>query len=66
MAIRCCYHCTPPKRYPGCHDKCPVYLEEKAKYDELKEAENKRRKLKGELIAQRDELYFKAMKKRRR
>ena len=36
MAIKCCRNCVPPKRYPGCHDKCNKYLEEKAKWEEAK------------------------------
>lgn len=63
--INCCRYCTPPKRNPGCHAKCPEYLAERARYDELKEADDKRRQLRGELIAQRDKLYFEAMKRRR-
>jgi hypothetical protein len=66
MAIRSCYGCVPPERHPGCHDKCPKYLEEKARHNALKEADDKRRKLRGELIAQRDELYYKAMKRNRK
>ena len=61
-----CKDCTTPKRHPGCHDKCPEYLEQKAKYDAQKAAYDEKRRLRGELIAQRDELYYKAMKKRRR
>lgn len=64
--ISCCRDCVAPKRHPGCHDKCPEYLEQRARYDELKDAENKRRELKGNLIAQRNEVYYKAMKHRRK
>lgn len=28
MIIKCCRHCVPPKRYPGCHATCPEYIEE--------------------------------------
>lgn len=24
----CCIKCKPPKRYPGCSDKCPEYSEQ--------------------------------------
>lgn len=34
--IKCCKDCVPPTRYPGCHDKCSKYLEEKAKLEEIK------------------------------
>ena len=65
MALFSCKGCTSPKRYPGCHAVCPEYLADRARYDELKEADDKRRRVKGNLIAQRDELYHKAMKCRR-
>lgn len=66
MAITCCHGCMAPERYPGCHDKCPKYLEAKAKHDALKAADDKRKQIKGSLIHQRNDLYFKAMKKRRK
>lgn len=34
--IYSCKGCIPPKRYPGCHDHCPEYLEAKKKHDEEK------------------------------
>ena len=37
MSIKCCKDCVPPTRYPGCHDKCSKYLEEKAEYEKQKE-----------------------------
>ena len=44
MSIKCCYGCTAPKRYPGCHSHCPEYIAEKAKHDKEKaEADRKRR-----------------------
>jgi hypothetical protein len=60
-----CKDCTAPKRHPGCHDKCPEYLEQKAKNDAIKEAERKWKAVRGGLIAQRDELYHEAMKRNR-
>lgn len=30
--IKCCNGCIPPKRYPGCGEKCKEYKEEKAEY----------------------------------
>jgi hypothetical protein len=43
MPIKCCKDCVPPTRYPGCHDRCSKYLEEKAKWEEEKQkiAKNK-------------------------
>ena len=58
-----CKDCVAPKRHPGCHDKCPEYQEQKAKNDAVKEAEKKWRDTRGGLIAQRNELYYKAMKR---
>lgn len=31
-AVQCCNNCVPPKRYPGCGDRCKEYKEEKGKY----------------------------------
>lgn len=25
--FECCQNCVPPKRQPGCHDRCPEYAE---------------------------------------
>ena len=61
----CCKGCVPPDREPGCHAKCPKYLEEKARYEELKEADRKRKETRAGLISQRNEQYYKAMKRRR-
>jgi hypothetical protein len=33
--ITCCKDCD--KRYPGCHDYCETYLDEKEKHDKLRE-----------------------------
>lgn len=30
--IKCCEHCVPPKRKPGCGADCPEYKAEKAQY----------------------------------
>ena len=61
-----CNGCVPPERHPGCHAKCEKYLKEKAAYDALKEADDKKRKIRGGLIDQRNKLYDKAMKNRRK
>lgn len=46
MAIMftCCFNCSAPKRHPGCHDKCPEYKEEKAKYERQKEIYKKNKR----------------------
>lgn len=34
--ISCCFGCEPPKRYPGCHDKCEEYQKQKAEWEEMR------------------------------
>lgn len=34
--IECCRPCVPPKRHPGCHDKCEEYIKEKKHLEEEK------------------------------
>ena len=63
MRITCCNNCVAPKRYPGCHGTCPEYLEQRAKYDEVKEIERKWKEVRGGLIAQQDKSYHKNMKR---
>jgi hypothetical protein len=41
--FECCRPCKPPKRKPGCQDHCPEYIAAKAKYNELKAADDKAR-----------------------
>ena len=43
MAIKCCNGCVAPKRYPGCHDHCPEYTDEKAQH--LKDAAAYKKKM---------------------
>lgn len=45
MGIRCCNGCVAPKRYPGCHGKCPEYIKEKAEHNAQIEEDNKRRRI---------------------
>lgn len=63
MRITCCNNCVAPKRYPGCHDKCPEYKEQRAEFDKEKEAERKWKEVRGGLIAQQDISYRKNMKR---
>lgn len=65
MAIKCCRYCVSPKRYPGCHGCCTEYLEEKAVYDELKAADDKRRAVSNGIYYQRSEKAYKALKNHR-
>ena len=46
ISFNCCYGCVAPKRYPGCHDHCPEYIEQKAQNDKDRE-EAMRKKLIG-------------------
>lgn len=63
LIIKCCHFCEPPKRYPGCHGKCPEYAAEKAEYDRLKAADAEKRKVKGDIYNQRSERVTKALKR---
>jgi hypothetical protein len=36
MNKRSCYGCMPPERYPGCHDHCPKYTQDKKKEDQIR------------------------------
>lgn len=66
MAIKCCYGCVAPKRYPGCHGTCPEYLAEKAKHDEEKAADYQRRQVQGALNEQRYRAITKVTKHKRK
>ena len=52
--ITCCKNCVPPKRYPGCHDHCPEYQEQKVIHDKEKEEQNKLNALNAGLYKQRE------------
>lgn len=66
MAIKCCYGCVAPKRYPGCHGTCPEYLAEKAKHDEEMTEDYKRRQVQGALNEQRYRAITKVTKHKRK
>lgn len=63
--IKCCHHCVPPKRHPGCHGTCPDYIEERALYDELKDAADQVKHTQRGIVMQRDEAVRKALKGKR-
>jgi hypothetical protein len=65
MPIFSCRNCVPPERHPGCHGTCAKYLKEKAEYDALKEADDKKKQVQNGLTAQRNKVYYRAMKHRR-
>ena len=66
MGIKCCYGCTAPKRYPGCHSHCPDYAKEKAADDAKKAEERKKRDIEYAIIGQRGRAVMKAMKHRQK
>ena len=66
MAIKCCYHCVPPKRHDKCHSDCPEHLAEKAEYERLKALDDSRRSVKNSIFVQRSNSFAKNMRKRGR
>ena len=64
--IRFCYGCVPPKRYPGCHDHCKQYLEEKAVDDAAKAEMDRQRRIRDGLIQEKYAGLKKAYKAQRR
>ena len=65
MRITCCKGCVAPKRYPGCHDRCPEYIEQKAQFNAEKEAQRKKKQISFGITAQRAAAVTKAIKSRR-
>ena len=65
MAITCCHYCVAPKRYPGCHDHCPEYQEQKAENDAKREAEYKKNEIRYGINEQRSASIAKVSDKRR-
>lgn len=63
--FECCHYCVPPKRYPGCHGKCPDYEAAKEKNDRSKAAEAEERKISNGLYMQKSESVAKAIKRQR-
>ena len=62
MAISCCRYCVAPKRYPGCHGKCPDYSKEKAKHDAEKAERDKRKRIEYNLDSQLAQSIYKKMR----
>ena len=65
MAIRCCYGCTAPKRYPGCHSHCPEYIAEKDKHDKEKAEADRKKHIEDGLTSQTFKGINKAYKAQR-
>lgn len=36
-----CRECAPPKREPGCHDRCPEFMEWRREIEAMREAERR-------------------------
>lgn len=65
MAIECCKHCVAPKRYPGCHDHCPEYQEQKAIHDANREEQNKKNYISDGIYQQQTRAIERTIGKRR-
>lgn len=39
--FKCCMECKPPKRYLGCHDRCPEYIKIKKANDSIRVEKNR-------------------------
>lgn len=63
--INCCRYCVAPKRYPGCHDHCPEYAEEKAEDQRLMSIDAERRRISNDLYEQRTAKVVKALNRQR-
>lgn len=50
--IKCCRGCVAPKRYPGCHDHCKEYKDERAQLDADKAEYYKQKSIQEGLDAQ--------------
>ena len=62
MAINCCWGCVAPKRHPGCHDHCPEYKAEKAKYEFEKAIRDQKKAIADGLTSQSISGVYKAKK----
>lgn len=65
MVIECCKGCVAPLRYPGCHDHCPLYLEEKEAYEARKAESDRERAVTNGIKIQRGKAVRRALKGRR-
>lgn len=64
-AIKCCKGCVAPKRYPGCHDRCPEYKKDKAEYEARKAIADRAKYTDQEIYSQKSKAVAKATKNRR-
>lgn len=66
MAIKCCLPCKPPKRYPGCHGKCPEFADEKAQHEKDTAAQKQKIAIQAGINSQKYRGVARAMKKKGR
>lgn len=59
-----CKSCVPPKRKPGCHDKCPDYIKDKKEHDEFKKKIWEKKKIEKELSEYKKEAVNKERTKK--
>lgn len=65
MAIDCCNGCEAPKRHPGCHATCEIYITAKAEYDARKAKYDREHDIDCAISRGRTEKVLKAMKRHR-
>lgn len=58
-----CRVCKPPRRHPGCHDRCPDYAKGKAKQDADKAAAGKSKKIDDSIRRQKYSRIKQALKR---
>ena len=49
-----CEKCVAPKRYPGCHSKCPDYKQDREQYEAEKAELEEKKKAYVEIYRQRE------------
>lgn len=55
-----CKTCIPPKRHPGCHDKCPDYIKDKKEHEEFKNKVWEEKRKVGDVSTYKKEAVSKA------
>ena len=53
VRIKCCMPCKPPERYPGCHDHCKKFKEEKAQNEKDMAAYKKKQAIQDGITSQK-------------
>lgn len=64
--ILCCKDCVPPKRYPGCHSKCEVYIRERKAYEDLKAVVAREKRNESDYYAYKVERIIKTSRRSRK